>query len=60
MRTATHIIDTVDKLVKKYHTRDPYELCKLLGIKIHYYGLGKEIKRILFLPIQTEKYRYRQ
>lgn len=37
MKTAEHIIETVDKLVRKYHTRDPYELCQLLGIKIHYY-----------------------
>lgn len=34
MKTAEHIIETVDKLVRKYHTRDPYELCQLLGIKI--------------------------
>ena len=40
-RAPKHIIDTVDKLVKKYHTSDPYELCKLLGIKIHYYDLEK-------------------
>lgn len=32
MKTAEHIIETVDKLVRKYHTRDPYELCQLLGI----------------------------
>lgn len=48
MRTAKHIIDTVDKLVKKYHTRDPYELCKLLGIKIHYYDLEKKLKGFFF------------
>jgi hypothetical protein len=29
MRTAAHIIETVGKLVKKYDTRDPYELCKV-------------------------------
>lgn len=34
MRTAAHIIETVGKLVKKYDTRDPYELCKCLEIKI--------------------------
>ena len=37
MRTAAHIIETVGKLVKKYDTRDPYELCKCLEIKIHFY-----------------------
>lgn len=40
MKTAEHIIETVDKLVRKYHTRDPYELCQLLGIKIHYWENG--------------------
>ena len=44
MKTAEHIIETVDKLVRKYHTRDPYELCQLLGIKIHYYDLQKKLK----------------
>ncbi len=48
MRTAKHIIDTVDKLVKKYHTRDPYKLCELLGIKIHYYDLEKKLKGFFF------------
>ena len=41
MRTAAHIIETVGKLVKKYDTRDPYELCKCLEIKIHFYNLEK-------------------
>lgn len=35
MKTAEHIIETVDKLVRKYHTRDPYELCQLLGINVY-------------------------
>ena len=43
-----HIIDTVDKLVKKYHTSDPYELCKLLGIKISLLRLGKKLKGFFF------------
>ena len=48
MSTAKHIIETVDKLVRKYHTRDPYELCRLLGIKIHYYDLQKKLKGFFF------------
>lgn len=44
MRTAAHIIETVGKLVKKYDTRDPYELCKCLEIKIQCsYGKGRNI-----------------
>ena len=58
MKTAEHIIETVDKLVRKYHTRDPYELCQLLGIKIHYYDLQKKLKGF-FLPVQTKEYRDR-
>ena len=59
MKTAEHIIETVDKLVRKYHTRDPYELCQLLGIKIHYYDLQKKLKGLLLLPVQTKEYRDR-
>ena len=49
MKTAEHIIETVDKLVRKYHTRDPYELCQLLGIKIHYYDLQKKLKGLTMI-----------
>ena len=59
MKTAEHIIETVDKLVRKYHTRDPYELCQPLGIKIHYYDLQKKLKGLLLLPVQTKEYRDR-
>lgn len=48
MRTAAHIIDVVRKLVKKYDTRDPYELCKYLGIKIHFYDMEKKLKGFFF------------
>ncbi len=41
-------LETVDKLVRKYHTRDPYELCQLLGIKIHYYDLQKKLKGFFY------------
>ena len=54
MKTAEHIIETVDKLVRKYHTRDPYELCQLLGIKIHYYDLQKKLKGFFFTDKQFE------
>lgn len=48
MRTATHIISAVEKLIKKYDTRDPYELCQLLGIKVHYYDLQKKLKGFFY------------
>lgn len=48
MRTEAHIIDTVEKLVKKYGTREPYELCRLLGIKIHYHDMQKKLKGFFY------------
>lgn len=48
MKRAAHIIETVEKLVKKYDTRDPYELCRLLGIKIHFYDMEKKLKGFFF------------
>ncbi len=59
MKTAEHIIETVDKLVRKYHTRDPYELCQLLGIKNPLLRFTEEIEGLLLLPVQTEEYRNR-
>lgn len=43
MRTAARIIETVEKLIKKYDTRDPYELCEYLGIKIHFLDMEKKL-----------------
>ena len=48
MKTLKNVIETVDKLVKKYDTRDTYELCQLLGIKIHFYDLQKKLKGFFF------------
>lgn len=48
MRTAAHIIEAVEKLVKKYDTRDPYELCRLLKIKVHFYDMEKKLKGFFF------------
>lgn len=48
VRTAAHIIGAVEKLIKKYDTRDPYELCKRLGIKIHFYDMEKKLKGFFF------------
>ena len=48
MRTATHIIGAVEKLIKKYDTRDPYELCRVLGIKVHFFDMEKKLKGFFF------------
>ena len=39
---------TVDKLSRRYKTRDPYELCDVLGIKIRLKDLGFCIKAYYF------------
>lgn len=48
MRTAMHIADAVNKLTKKYGTRDPYELCSLLGIKVHHIDMQKKLKGFFY------------
>lgn len=53
VRTTAHIIDAVEKLIKKYDTRDPYKLCKRLGIKIHFYDMEKKPK--VFFSINPDK-----
>jgi hypothetical protein len=53
-RTAAHIISVIEKLVKKYDSRDPYELCRLLGIKAHYHDMQKKLK-VFLLSVQAEE-----
>ena len=48
MATTAYIAEVVDKLVRKYKTRDPYELCDALGIKIHYKDMQKKLKGFFF------------
>ena len=44
MPTFNCIEKEVNKLVKKYKTRDPYEICDALGIKIRLMDLGADLK----------------
>lgn len=48
MVATAYIVEVVDRLVEKYGTRDPCELCKALGIKIHYKDLQKKLKGFFF------------
>ena len=41
MTTIDYISNTVEKLIKKHETRDPFYICDSIGIKIHYKKLGK-------------------
>jgi len=43
-----HISRTVNKLSEKYKTRDPYELCDALGVRIRLKDLGTGIKAYYF------------
>ena len=38
----------VDRLVSKFKTRDPYEICGCLGIYIHFKDLGENLKGFYF------------
>lgn len=44
MPSIDYISGVVNKLSRKYSTRDPYELCDALGVKIHYKDLGPKVK----------------
>ena len=48
MLTTEYIIRAVEELTQKYGTRDPYELCDYLGIRIRYKDLGKKLKGFFF------------
>ena len=48
MASTAYIAEVVDKLTRKYKTRDPYELSQLLGIKIHHKDLQKKLKGFFF------------
>ena len=48
MSPIDHISRTVEVLCRKYQTRDPYELCNALGVRIRLKDLGTGIKAYYF------------
>ena len=48
MSTIDYISRTVQKLCRKYRTRDPYELCDALGVRVRLKDLGTSIKAYYF------------
>lgn len=48
MPSFDYIENTVSELTHKYKTRDPYELCGALGVKIRLKDLGTSIKAFYF------------
>ena len=48
MYNADYIIQTVEKLRKKYRTKDPYELCSAMHIVLYRKDLQKKLKGFFF------------
>lgn len=48
MTNYEYILDKTNLLVKKYSTRDPFQLCKELNIHIWYRDLGDSLKAFYF------------
>ncbi len=48
MYTADFIITAADRLVRKYRTRDPYELCRAMHIVLYRKDLQKKLKGFFF------------
>jgi Zn-dependent peptidase ImmA (M78 family) len=48
MAAIDYISGEVEKLAQKHMTRDPFELCRDLGVKIRYKDLGEHIKAYYF------------
>lgn len=48
MTSIDYIAQKVDTLLQKHHTRDPFELCGRLGIRVRYKDLGTSVKAYYF------------
>lgn len=48
MATIDYIVRIANGLSDKYHSRDPFYVCKELGIRLRYKDLGHEIKAFYF------------
>ncbi len=48
MSNIDYIHELVDSTIKKFGTRDPFEICKCLHIRIHYKDLGTALKAYYF------------
>ncbi len=49
MAYTDFIIQTVIKMTKKYNSRDPFHICKEMGIFIHYKELGASLNAYYFV-----------
>ena len=48
MSSMEYISRVANELTRKYHTRDPYELCGALGVRVRYKDLGRDVKAYYF------------
>ena len=53
MYNADYIIQTVEKLRKKYRTKDPYELCSALHIVLYRKDLQKKLKELSVADVEV-------
>ncbi len=48
MPQIDYICNNVNKVIKKYDSRDPFEICRDMDIRIHYKDLGTALKAYYF------------
>jgi len=48
MSNIDFIHEKVDTIIKKFDTRDPFEICKCMDVHIHYKDLGNALKAYYF------------
>lgn len=49
MACTDFIIQTVIKVMKRHHTRDPFQICEKMGIFVRYKDLGASLKAYYFV-----------
>lgn len=47
----------VDRIIKQFNTRDPFDICRNMDIHIHYKDLGTALKAYYFYH-SRKKYRH--
>ena len=48
MARIDYVCEKVNKVIKKYDTRNPFEICSDMNIHIHYKDLGTALKAYYF------------
>ena len=48
MSNVDFIHEKVDTITRKFDTQDPFEICKCMGVHVHYKDLGTSLKAYYF------------